>query len=324
MKYNYGLSIIIPCYNAEKTITKCLDSIPANSEIEIIIVDDCSSDDSIAYIEQYISKNKKNIILIKNRKNIGAGQSRNVGIKEAKNQYLTFLDSDDELSKDFISSILPYMNEGYDEIIFDATRVYDYRKSVLKMFFSDKIAGGRINNNKALVYIKGCTCGKVYKTEMIHSHGIQFGSMPRNEDMVFTKIATSYAASVYYIEKSLYMYNDNTSSLMNNATLINSKNAINAFEVVKSALMDRGLDKEINSLYFIEVLYSTTISNLRTYSSIAEVSKKYKQLRKKYKKSDPFFRGYNRIYKISFAFFELKAFKLYQLIRNYCKRKQRS
>ena len=74
------LSLIIPVYNSEKYIIKCLNSIIPymNDNTELIIIDDCSKDDSLKLINNYITKSKnKNIALLKNKSNIGAGLSRN-------------------------------------------------------------------------------------------------------------------------------------------------------------------------------------------------------------------------------------------------------
>jgi len=103
MKYNFKLSIIIPVFNQEELIIKALDSIPSRNDIEIIIVDDKSTDRTRENIMRYMLEHDmyedepKAIMLLENEENKGVGVSRNNGIEEAKGEYIMFLDSDDYL-----------------------------------------------------------------------------------------------------------------------------------------------------------------------------------------------------------------------------------
>jgi glycosyltransferase involved in cell wall biosynthesis len=86
------LSIIIPVYNREKMITKALDSIPNLNSIEVIVVDDCSTDNTYKILKEY---KKIDLLIFKTKSNLGPGAARNIGIDEATGDYITFLDSDD-------------------------------------------------------------------------------------------------------------------------------------------------------------------------------------------------------------------------------------
>jgi len=92
------LSIITPVYNSEKTIKKALDSIfeQTYDDVEIICINDCSTDNTLKIIEKNFSNNK--IKIINNENNLGSGLSRNKGLKVADGKYLSFLDSDDYLA----------------------------------------------------------------------------------------------------------------------------------------------------------------------------------------------------------------------------------
>ena len=104
-----NLSIIMPVYNAEKYLKKSLDSFVKHltDNDELIIVNDCSIDESLNLIENYKKKNKsKNIILINNDKNIGAGLSRNKALEIAKGEYIGFIDADDYVDKLYFQNII--------------------------------------------------------------------------------------------------------------------------------------------------------------------------------------------------------------------------
>lgn len=90
------LSIIIPVYNQEELVIKCLDSIPKRNDIEILVIDDGSTDNTYKNLLLY-KTNNENIKLFRNFKNQGVGFTRNVGIENATGEYVMFLDSDDYL-----------------------------------------------------------------------------------------------------------------------------------------------------------------------------------------------------------------------------------
>lgn len=98
------LSIIIPVYNTENYILRALESIPKRPDIEVILINDYSTDSSVEIIQNYI-KDKENYILIDLKENVGPGEARNKGIDIAKGDYLFFLDSDD------------YFIEGINELL---------------------------------------------------------------------------------------------------------------------------------------------------------------------------------------------------------------
>lgn len=94
-------SIVIPVFRAEKYINRCLDSILQQtfSNFEVILIDDCGNDDSIAISQKY-AKQDERIKILYNKKNLGAFHSRLQGMREAKGEYLLFIDSDDFISLD--------------------------------------------------------------------------------------------------------------------------------------------------------------------------------------------------------------------------------
>ena len=140
--------------------------------------------------------------------------------------------------------------------------------------------------------------------------------MRRNEDAIFTKSAVSFAQTVFFIDKPLYLYIDNSSSLSNSDMLLDPHNMEIGFKAICDNLNKDFLCDEINSLYFFEILYCLTISNLRIGKSIKEVKKIYKVNRAKYNKKDKYRKEYDKIYRFTFLLFELKAFRLYLFIRN--------
>lgn len=100
------VSVIIPVYNTDKYLSYCLDSLIKQTikKIEIICVNDCSSDKSREIIKEYSLKDKR-IILIDNKIKHGAGISRNIGLNIARGEYVFFMDSDDYISSNFLEEL---------------------------------------------------------------------------------------------------------------------------------------------------------------------------------------------------------------------------
>jgi glycosyltransferase involved in cell wall biosynthesis len=115
------LSIIITNYNNGKYISKCIKSIINQkkyfSKINLIIIDDCSKDNSLEIIKKYLKF--KNIKLIKNKKNLGLVKSCNKAIKSSKTEFIIRVDSDDYVSKNFIKYFIKYTNKNYHFIFSD-------------------------------------------------------------------------------------------------------------------------------------------------------------------------------------------------------------
>ena len=99
---NIKVSVIVPVYNVEKYLHRCLDSIINQTlkEIEIICVNDCSTDSSLNILEDYKDKEDR-IIIINHQKNLRLAAARNSGMKVAKGEYISFIDSDDYIENNF-------------------------------------------------------------------------------------------------------------------------------------------------------------------------------------------------------------------------------
>jgi|TARA_B100000003_G_C10866146_1_gene345062 glycosyltransferase involved in cell wall biosynthesis len=111
------ISIITPLFNSSNHLEEMINSVKQQSfkNWELIIIDDCSTDNPVKIIKKF--KNKK-IRYIRNRKNIGAGLSRNIGTKLARGRYITFIDSDDKWHKDFLSKTFKFIKRKNCEFVF--------------------------------------------------------------------------------------------------------------------------------------------------------------------------------------------------------------
>ena len=105
-KYTSKVSVILPVYNVEEYIGRCIESLQAQtmSELEFIFVDDCSTDGSMTAVEAWAAQDER-VRILRNEKNLGAGSSRNRGIEAARGDYLNFIDPDDYVTADYYEQL---------------------------------------------------------------------------------------------------------------------------------------------------------------------------------------------------------------------------
>ena len=305
------LSIIIPCFNCEKTILKCLASIPMQLNPEVILVDDCSSDNTLQVIYNYIKTNNlTNVKVFRNSSNMGAGQTRNNGISKAGKKYIMFLDADDTLTKQFSTCISEILNKecDLDAVVFDALNATEKENRRLKMFYSSSIKEGYICTKEALVFIRAATWGKIYRRSIICDCAVRFGTIPRNEDLVFTKTAISHCKKILYTAEVLYVYYDNPQSLMNNKALLDERNALIAYREIEKKIDHKVFKQELNSIYFLEVVYASTKTVLIRTADDSKARNYYKKIKNKYNFSDIYFWRYDKKYILLSLLYRLRLF----------------
>lgn len=181
------ISVIIPAYNQEKYLSKCLDSIINQTYkiIEIIIVNDCSTDGTNDIISEYEKKDKR-IRVFKNRRHIGAGKARNIGVAKSNGDYIAFIDSDDFISKDYLEKMLYYIEEsdfvcsGYNQLNKNSIKKYQMKPN--HYVDTDKKFNVFFNTVNENLFMRA-VWGKLFKREIVIRNmfeGLEFG-----EDTLF-------------------------------------------------------------------------------------------------------------------------------------------
>lgn len=216
------LSLIIPVYNVSSYIVRCMNSIciQNNPNIEILIINDETPDDSIEKILPYC-KLYKNIKIV-HQINKGLGGARNTGLRVAKGDYIWFIDSDDEIVKDSIEFILGHIDN--EEII-----IYDFHmlnnkgnliNTVHYPFSFSHLSGSDAEKHFLLTQV----WRSIYKREFLLHNNILFRERFLHEDGEFNMRVMCLANDVSYIHQTIYKYyTNNKESIMNN---INIKNIV--------------------------------------------------------------------------------------------------
>lgn len=217
------ISIIIPCYNAEKTIKRCLESVISQTykNIEIVIINDGSTDKTDSIIKKYINDSR---IKYYNRNNHGIGKTRNFGIKEATGEYITFLDSDDYLPNDAIDNLYNLAQKNKLDLV-----VSDYYVDN-KNIKSEKIKSfpiTNIKNNPNLIFdINLAPWNKLYKKELIEN--IKFEENLKYEDAPFVIESIIKAKKIGKLDKETYYYVVNP----NSETTIRDERIFDIFKIL--------------------------------------------------------------------------------------------
>lgn len=199
------VSIVIPVYNVEKLLDRCIKSLlnQTYKDYELIFIDDGSKDNSLKILEKY-KQNKK--IKILTQKNNGPAITRNRGIKLAKGEYIMFVDSDDYVSKEYIEKYYTaIIADNYDLVIGGYQKVtgthIDFVRKLTEGEFAKYIVTGPVS--------------KMYRKKFLLDNQITFLDTTASEDIYFNVLAYSKNPKIKIIDDIGYYYYYNTSSLSN-------------------------------------------------------------------------------------------------------------
>lgn len=155
-------SIIIPCYNSKEYLGKCLESIPKRKDIEIICINDGSTDKTLDLLKNYKEFMYKDIEILNYKKNKGVSYARNMGIDKAKGEYLLMLDSDDYINSEIFNKIVDnYLNGEYDMVFYDMINNFNYRFESTQNNYQSKYGNFKFIKREFLGNLR-YTVGKQY------------------------------------------------------------------------------------------------------------------------------------------------------------------
>ena len=241
------VSVIVPVYNVEKYLKKCLDSLVKQTiPLKIIIINDGSSDNSEQIINKFIN-DYQNIIYIK-KDNGGIADVRNIGLANVDTKYFGFLDSDDYIEPTMYEDMLKNAIDNDSDI-------------VVSQFYWEELSGKRkvgydgpyLPKKDMLVKLMATLWNKLYKTESIKKINVKFPTGYRYEDAYFLYAITPFINKVTFIQKSYVHYIQREGSITHNHNE-KVKDMIHVFE----SLLEFYKKEKIYDLYFEELEYLFT------------------------------------------------------------------
>ena len=211
------VSVIVPVYNVEKYLKRCLDSLinQTLSDIDIICIDDGSKDSSLQILEQYAQKDSR--IVIYNQENSGLSVARNTGLEHASGEYIGFVDSDDWVDLDFYEKLYnSAKNNNADIAVADFIREHPNKKPKRLKLKEEKIY--TTPEDKFMickVHREGCVWNKIYRTEFIKSINLKFVPKMYYEDRDFTIRSLYFSKKLVTTPNTYYRYFVNPKSIVN-------------------------------------------------------------------------------------------------------------
>lgn len=227
------LSIIVPVFNTEAYLAKCIDSIlNQNTSLtyELIVVDDGSTDGSAAILERYADGPDVNVVRVKNG---GVAFARNEGIRRARGKYLMFVDADDYLPPDCVEALLaPAIRDDVD-IVQGSYWIVDVENKVQRTQVFDEIAAPRADPERTA--LSGYPWGKVIKRDLFRN--VIFPESMEYEDTIVALILLPLAHGYISLKQPVYYYRENPNGLT--AGLSGDPKTLDAYWIVSKVLSDR-------------------------------------------------------------------------------------
>lgn len=263
------LSIMLPVYNMELYIDKCLNSLVKqnwDNDVEVIIIDDGSTDASSNICSKYVSKYA--YMKLYHKVNGGVASARNMALKYASGEYFYWVDPDDYIADDFWEKIKDVLDQGYDFIFFDL------------VYFSDKYHKVKCFGNTSAVIEKnefirhlcdGVKMASHLPTKILKKSlwdGVYFpDDISFGEDYaVFTYIAPK-VEKVFYLHESLYNYRQHASSICHSTCVKDLKLFLNVVKRRYEYFLGQGYDVDMAGVLFVEYSYLKDIELRKSISS---------------------------------------------------------
>lgn len=241
------ISIIVPVYNVEKYITRCLNSIYnqliSKENIEVIVVNDGSTDESDSIISSYIENHKDLKIIYLKKENGGLSDARNYGIPYATGDYIAFIDSDDYITENLYQDLLSYINQNYDMIKYKILRVDEEGNKLsenISPIFENKTGEEAFDILYKEDKMTEVAWGYIYKTSFWKENNFKYEKGLYHEDFGLTplillkanKVASTNIIGYNYVQTSNSITRGNSDTTYKRAKdlLIHYDNMINEIE----------------------------------------------------------------------------------------------
>ncbi len=275
-KMNVMISVIIPVYNTEGYLKRCVDSVLCSSygDLELILVDDGSTDHSACICKQYSEEDSR--VKYFRQEHRGVSAARNRGIAESRGAWIVFVDSDDFISVDYLETIAGEDDQEQELLLFDFVRLKKGR-SISRNRSAQAVKAGRCQyREKDRLYLVQCLlnlgqlckggsvnlaspCAKAYKKSVIDQHQLRFAEdLAICEDRLFNLAYLLKAKTCMYIHKQVYFAETRMDSAMRGFSLDYLQKDMRYQKKMRSLLEGYGILSEVGTAYDNSVLSNMT------------------------------------------------------------------
>lgn len=250
-------SIVIPCYNSSSTIIRALDSLSHQNfdNYEVIVVDDCSTDNTVEIINRYIADGHNNVKLLSNDINMGPGASRNKALDNVSGEYIAFIDSDDYVSENYFEKLNYAIDENKADLIYIGCQL---------VIGNEKRLSARINAKSKADYMalsSGSLCMIVSSTKIWH--GIKLPSIKSAEDIAVIPLLYYRANNIINIPDPLYNYIYNGESISSKPKISTVQNFIDSFEYTRSLIPAEDVKDSIEFHGIKTIIYGAILNSIK-------------------------------------------------------------
>lgn len=271
------ISVIVPCYNAEKYIDKCMESLVNQTiglnKLELILVNDASTDQTLEKLKEWEAKYPKSVIVITYEENLRQGGARNVGMQYATGKYIGFVDADDWIESDMYASLIsPTKVYEYDVIrgkyIFETSEVVKKEQKLaercdIEYKFEKKNGNCVVDVTKTgNVGQYGIIPAGIYRRKMILEHELWYPEKVAYEDNYWSAVFRLYTGSLYIVDKVVYHYvyhNTSTTNSMQTHHLERLQIEVAILEAYKNRgafeVYHDKLEMEFIQRYYLNTMY---------------------------------------------------------------------
>ena len=287
------ISVIIPIYNVEKYLIKCLESI-CNQEFEdyeVILINDGSTDNSWNIAEKYREKYQDKIKLL-NQENSGVSVARNTGLSYAKGKYVCFVDSDDYVEKTYLSELYKVAKKNNADLVFSAFRSVDEDGKVIKYIGENRFTPDKeysFKESEELFLIQNAPWAKLYRKDIIEEYNLYFPPKVWYEDVIFTKEYLINTSKCVYCDEVLYNYLQRSGSAMN-AQGERNLEIFGAIEEVTNYYKERNVYERYQQVIEFVAIDHIFISCLVRILRYSKDKFFYRRVRKKFEETFPLYR----------------------------------
>jgi glycosyltransferase involved in cell wall biosynthesis len=321
------ITIVLPVYNVEKYLAQCLDSIINQTfkDFECICVNDGATDNSLSILQEYSKKDKRFKIITQENK--GLSGARNTGIKNTNTKYITFIDSDDWVTENYLEVLYNKIEETDADVVRASYKFYFQKENFYKDAKIREIHKINTNSNIERLY-KGYAgafvWAKIYKTSVIKDNNIWFYEGKNSEDCPFLSLVYIYSKKVIFISDEILFYRKHSLSITGNFEKTATDDFFNFITLTKD-LQERNFNEPEIKEFCIDIflyklgkmgkkiseqtarkIYSAAIEHIKFLKEISlDLSFIYK-------------------FKINFSIFLLKSlntfsFKIFRILKNFFK-----
>ncbi|MCI9134233.1 MAG: glycosyltransferase family 2 protein [Lachnospiraceae bacterium] len=277
------ISIVVPIFNVEAYLNTCVDSLLDQDydKYEIILVDDCSTDHSRKIARKYAKKYPEKCKLVEREKNGGLSAARNSGIQVMKGEWVTFVDSDDWVTRDYLSSLYKAAQHDHADVVMGNV-YYAYSKQDYQLVTTFGTLKNGAGKQEIISICRSYACGRLFKSDLFLDSKMVFPEdIKRSEDIGTIIPLLTRANRISLVEKPLYFYYQRNTSLSNT-----NKNIDLSFypKTLKRMfqLSQKGFEKELEFRAVHEMLYGMVFLMIESGKSFREFRRHVKEFQEQF------------------------------------------